>query len=136
MTKLSAEDREILEHPSWFHEVHSTSDLPSAVVTLCAGEKGNMANPGEKWNATDVVIDTTLPAKRLIWAATNDHYYVVHYERGGIAHSYHILVAKLPKGAAKPQVIWSAMGGPFKDYPGFLAALRSGKLDDRLDYAR
>ncbi len=30
----------------------------------------------------------------------------------------------------------SADGGPFKDYAAFLNALRSGKLDDRLDYAR
>jgi hypothetical protein len=135
VTKLSPEDRKILQDVPAFHEVHSTGDLPPAVVTLCAGDKTNIADPGGKWNATDVVIDATLPSKRLIWAAVGGEYYVVHYERGGIAHSYHILVAKLAKAQSKPKEVWSAMGGPFKDYAAFVGALRSGKLDDRLDYA-
>lgn len=57
------------------------------------------------------------------------------YERGGIAHTFHILVAKLTKDGAKPKVVWRAVGGPFKNYAAFLDALRSEKLDDRLDYA-
>jgi hypothetical protein len=83
-----------------------------------------------------VIIDPTLPGKRLIWAAVGDDYYVVHYEHGGIAHSYHILVARLTKAQSKPKELWSAMGGPFKDYAAFVDALRNGKLDDRLDYAQ
>ena len=93
------------------------------------------AEPGGKWNATDSIIDPSLPGKRLIWAAIGGDYYVVHYERGGIAHTYHILVANLANNDAKPKVAWSAVGGPFKNYAAFLDALRSGKLDDRLDYA-
>jgi len=134
---LSAQDRKILDKASQFHEVHSTSDLPSAVLALCDGSgDGKLAEPGQKWNATDAIIDPTLPGKRLIWAAVGSGYYVVHYERGGIAHTYHILVAKVIKDGAKPKAVWRAMGGPFKDYPSFLNGLRSGKLDDRLDYSR
>jgi len=134
---LSAQDRKILEKTSQFHEVHSTSDLPAAVLALCdGGGDGKLAEPGQKWNATDAIIDPTLPGKRLIWAAVGSGYYVVHYERGGIAHTYHILVAKVIKDGAKPKAVWRAMGGPFKDYPSFLNGLRSGKLDDRLDYSR
>ena len=128
-TKLSAEDRKILQDSGRFHEVHSTSDLPAAIVTLC-GTK--IADPGQKWNATDAILDPTLPGKRLIWAAVDGDYYVVHYERGGIAHTFHLLVAKLAKGEAKPLVVWSALGGPFKNYAAFVDALRSGTLDDRL----
>ena len=131
VTKLSAEDRKVLQDSSRFHEVHLTTDLPSAIVALC-GDK--LAEPGGKWNATDAINDPTLPAKRLIWGATGGDYYVVHYERGGIAHSFHVLVAKLKKDDAKPKVVWQAMGGPFKDYAAFLEALRTGKLDDRLDW--
>ena len=87
-------------------------------------------------SGTRLIIDPTLPGKRLIWAAVGGDYYVVHYERGGIAHTFHILVAKLAKNGAKPKVVWSAVGGPFKDYAAFLDALRSGKVDDRMDYAR
>ena len=124
----------MLQDSSRFHEVHSTGDLPSAIVALCAGDDGKIAEPGQNWNATDAITDPTLPSKRLIWAAIGGDYYVVHYERGGIAHTYHILVAKLTKDNAKPKEVWRAIGGPFKDYAAFLDALRSGKLDDRLDY--
>ncbi|HEX3421059.1 MAG TPA: hypothetical protein VHT01_07505 [Candidatus Udaeobacter sp.] len=131
---LPAADRKTLEYSSRFREVHSTSDLPPAIVAICAGDKNNLAEPGGKWNATDVVIDPSLPSKRLIWAANGGDYYVVHYERGGIAHTFHILVTRLAKDDAKPKIVWSAMGGPFKDYTAFLQALRSRKLDDRLDW--
>jgi hypothetical protein len=62
-------------------------------------------------------------------------YYVVHYERGGIAHTFHVLVATLANNDAKPKMVWCAMGGPFKDYAAFLNGLRNEKQDDRLDYA-
>lgn len=131
---LPAEDRKALLNSSRFHEIHSTKDLPPAVVALCADDKGKIADPGQNWNATDAVTDPTLPWKRLIWAAVGDDYYVVHYERGGIDHSFHILVAKLAKNNAKPKGVWHAVGRQLKDYAAFLEALRSGKLDDRVDY--
>ena len=95
VTKLPAEDRKALLDASLFHELHSTKDLPPAVVALCVDDKGKLADPGQNWNATDAITDPTLPWKRLIWAAVGSDYYVVHYERGGIDHSFHILVAKL-----------------------------------------
>jgi hypothetical protein len=134
VTKLPADDRRALQDSSHFHEVHSTGDLPAAIVALCADD-GRLAGPGQKWNATDAITDPTLPGKRLIWAAVDGEYYVVHYERGGIAHTFHVLVATLTKNNAKPKVIWRGVGGPLKDYAAFLIALRNGKLDDRLDYA-
>ena len=134
VTKLSADDRRILENSSQFREVHSTKDLPPAVVALCADDKGKIADPGQNWNVTDAVTDPSLPWKRLIWAAVGSDYYVVHYERGGIDHSFHILVAKLAKNDAKPNVVWHAVGKQLKDYAAFTDALRSGKLDDRVNY--
>jgi hypothetical protein len=134
VTKLPAEDRKVLQDSSRFHDVHSTKDLSPAFVALCVDDKGRLADPGQNWNATDAITDPTLPWKRLVWAAEGSDYYVVHYERGGIDHSFHILVAKLAKNDAKPKIIWSAVGGPLKDYAAFVEALRNGKLDDRLDY--
>jgi hypothetical protein len=135
VTKLPVEDRKALQDASRFHEIRATSNLPPAILALCdGGGDGKLAEPGQKWNATDVITDPTLPGKRLIWAAVGGEYYVVHYERGGIHHSFHILVAKLSKDDAKPKVVWRAVGRSFKDYAAFLGALRSGKLDDRLDY--
>jgi len=136
VTKLPAEDRKVLQDSSRFHEVHSTRDLPPAIVALCVDDKGRLADPGQNWNATDAITDPTLPWKRLVWAAVRSDYYVVHYERGGIDHSFHILVYKLAKNDAKPKIIWRAVGSPLKDYAAFVSALRTGKLDDRLDYER
>lgn len=136
VTKVPAEDRKVLQDSARFHEVHSTSALPSAILSLCdGGGDGKLAEPGQKWNATCVITDPSLPGKRLIWAAVGGEYYVVHYERGGIDHSFHILVAKLTKVDAKPRVVWRAVGAPLKDYAAFLDALRSGKLHNSLDYA-
>jgi hypothetical protein len=134
VTKLPAEDRKALLDASHFHEVHSIKDLPPAIVALCGDDKGRVAAPGHNWNATDAITDPTLPWKRLIWAAVGGNYYVVHYERGGIDHSFHILVAKLTKNGAKPTVVWHAVGHQLKDYAALLDALRSGKLDDRSNY--
>jgi hypothetical protein len=134
VTRLPAEDRKALLEASRFHEVHSTKDLPPAVVAICADDKGKLADPGQNWNATDAITDPTLPWKRLIWAAVGSDYYVVHYERGGIDHSFHILVANLTKSDAKPRIVWHAVGHQLKDFAAFLDALRSGKLDDRVDY--
>jgi hypothetical protein len=131
--KLSSEDRKALQDSSRFHEVHSTKGLPPAILALCGGD-GKLAEPGQNWNATDAITDPNLPAKRLIWAAVGADYYVVHYERGGIAHSFRILVAKLPKNGAKPTVAWQALAKQLKDYAAFLDALRNAKLDDRLNY--
>ena len=94
VTKLSAQDRKVLLDAPRFHEIHSTKDLPPAVVALCADDNGKLADPGQNWNVTDATMDPTLPWKRLIWAAAGSDYYVVHYERGGIDHSFHVLVAK------------------------------------------
>src|SRR5436305_8122912 len=69
VTKLPAQDRKALLDASRFHEVHSTKDLPPAVVALCVDDKGKLAEPGQNWNATDAVTDPTLPWKRLIWVA-------------------------------------------------------------------
>ena len=67
VTKLSAEDRRVLQDSARFHEVHSTSDLPRAILALCdGGSDGKLAEPGQKWNATDALMDPTLPGKRLI----------------------------------------------------------------------
>jgi hypothetical protein len=134
-TKLSADDRRTLQDSSRFHEGHSTSNLPPIIVALCTGGKAKLADPGQKWQATDVIMEPNLPGKRLVWGAVGGDYYVVHYERGGIAHSFHILIARLAKNDTEPKVVWRAVGGPFKDYAAFLESLRSGKLDDRLDYA-
>ena len=136
VTKLAAEYRRVLENSSRFREIHAIAELPPALVALCADENGRLAEPNQRWAPTDVVNEqSSLPRKRLIWAAASGEYYVVHYERGGIAHSFHILVATIAKSGGRPTIVWRAVGNRLEDYSDFMSALRSGKLDDRLDYA-
>ena len=135
VTRLPTKHRKVIEDSSRFHEIHSTTNLPPAIVALCADAGGRLAEPGQKWEPTDVISNPSLPRKRLIWAAVAGEYYVVHYERGGRGHSFHVLIATLAKGDQKPKIVWRGVGDQLKDYSAFLNALRTGKLDDKLDYA-
>ena len=44
VTKLTAEDRKVLQDSSRFHEVHSTSDLPAAIV-YALRQQGRRSGP-------------------------------------------------------------------------------------------
>ena len=135
VTKLPAVNQKVLREISRFHELHAATNLPSSVFALCADGNGRLAEPGQMWQVTDFITDGKLPRKRLIWAVTDGDYYIVHYERGGYSHSFHILVAKLKAGESKPSFIWRGVGEKLKDYRAFLDAVVSNKLDDTRDYA-
>ena len=135
VTKLPADDQKALSDVSRFHQIQAATNLPPAVFSLCADGSGKLAEPGQKWQVTDVVTDATLPWKRLVWAFTNGDYYVVHYERGGRGHSFHVLVCRLKSGDSKPSFVWRGVGGQLKDFGAFIDAIKHGKLDDRLEYA-
>src|SRR5690348_9701135 len=80
VTRLPFEHRRVLEDSSRFRQILATTNLPPAILALCADAAGRLADPGGKWEATDVISDPSLPRKRLIWAAAAGEYYVVHYE--------------------------------------------------------
>ena len=71
------------------------ADLPPAVLEAARLEFGSqsfeMADAGGPWNATDVAVGS-LPFRRLIWATAVDEHFILHYEMGGIGHSWHVLV--------------------------------------------
>ena len=117
--------------------------IPRAVTAACtsftAGYVFDLAEPGEPFQVTDVVDahSKPLPSRRLIWAAQLPGRYLVHYERGGYAHSFFVLLIESPgeKHAHPERVIWgAAVNQPLKDYSAFLSALKAGRLDDRLPY--
>ena len=120
--KLPVDAQKALRDASRFHEIHAATDLPREV-----------SEPGQKWEATDVISDDKLPTKRLIWAFTDGDIFVVHYERGGRGHSFHVLVARLKA----PKLVWygTGIGSRFKDYSAFLEALQAEKLKEGSDYA-
>ncbi|HYA42031.1 MAG TPA: hypothetical protein VEF34_12055 [Syntrophobacteraceae bacterium] len=118
-----------LQGASRFRSIHTAAEIPTAIVALCADGNGRLADPGEPWAAT-CVRGPDDPYHRLIWAVTDGNYYVVHYEEGGIAHNYLVLVTRLRLGDDKPSFVWRAQsaGGGMKDYNAFLDALRTNKL--------
>src|SRR5438105_3126050 len=48
VTKLSPEDRKVLQDSSPFHEVYSTGDLPPAIVTVCDGKIASQVRSGTR----------------------------------------------------------------------------------------
>jgi hypothetical protein len=126
--------RSILQDSARFREIRFVTALPVEIVALCADPHDRLADPGEKWQATDVIETPHLPRKRLIWAETDGVHYVVHYEMGGIGHSFHVMVATLIHGETKPKDVWFGAGGPFRNYSWFLDGLQNGEVDNRKDY--
>jgi hypothetical protein len=114
--KLPPDLRKAVLRSGAFHEIQTTKEIPAPIMGLCAQHRERMAEPGQKWQVTDVITEPNLPIERLIFAATDGVYYVVHYERGGIAHSFEVVVAELPKGQGRPVAVWRGNGGPFKDF--------------------
>jgi hypothetical protein len=65
--------------------------LPAPVLrafTEQGGSRLTMANPGKDFQATDFILDDTLPSKRLIFAGVSGDRCFVHFEQGGRGHSY------------------------------------------------
>lgn len=50
----------------------------------------DIAEPGAEFQATDVIVNPTLPGRRLVAAGCSTGYCLVYYERGGIAHTWHV----------------------------------------------
>jgi len=63
--------------------VRKVADLPIGMRSLYP-----MADPGERFEATDVIMDSTLPRRRLVFGGVAQNHAFIHYEQGGIAHVY------------------------------------------------
>lgn len=111
-----------------------TNDIPEAVKNAFGNEMPGkifmMADSGKEWNKTDVVRDSSLPFRRLVWAVKIMEYYVVHYEEGGIVYRAFYMVASSDRKSMKYSVIWAASSPNIsKDYPTFIKDLKKGNLE-------
>ena len=79
-----------------FDVVTSIRGLPlgvrSGLQTLFGGPDLDIAEPGEKFQMNDVMVTPRLPIRRLISAGCSTDHCLVHYERGGFAHSWRVAV--------------------------------------------
>jgi hypothetical protein len=74
----------------------SLRGLPFGVRDALQGQFGastlDIAEPGAPFQATDVVTTPNLPARRLVAAGCSTDHCIVYFERGGIAHTWHVMV--------------------------------------------
>jgi hypothetical protein len=103
-----------------FHEVKQSSRLPNAVLE----KLGGIADPGQPFNATDVV-DTKLPMRRLVVAAISEKYCIVTYWKGGIALGLKTSIFELSAGRVKR--IWVSAGGGL-NFRDLKETVESGRL--------
>jgi mono/diheme cytochrome c family protein len=66
--------------------------LKSAFARLAKQPEFKMANPGEKFEATDNISDPALPTRRLIFAGISKNRYFIHYGHGGIGYHCDVVV--------------------------------------------
>ncbi len=83
-----------------FTEVTSVDELPGVVrAQLLEGEQMQLADPGARWQATDVIPrGRRLPNRRLKLAGHADELWFVWYEAGGFSHS-EILLTLVNRGS-------------------------------------
>ncbi len=124
--RLSAADRQVLESAVPFQKILTTTKLPPAILKLFADRDGKVADPGQDWG---VGCTGSLPHTRLIWAAVKGNYYIMHYERGGIAYSSAVMIATLTPQGKKPKIIWERGVSQVQKYPVFIKTLQSGSLN-------
>jgi hypothetical protein len=76
--------------------VTSITGLPLGVrdelQTLFGSPTLDIAEPGAEFQVTDVVRNPTLPIRRLVAAGCSTDHCLVYYERGGIAHTWHVVL--------------------------------------------
>src|SRR5262245_7126197 len=81
--------------------VTHVADLPPtvqvALKSLFKDQSLDMAEPGEDFQATDVVLGEKLPSRRLITAGCSRDHCLVHYERGGVGHTYNVVLVAVTR---------------------------------------
>jgi hypothetical protein len=77
-----------------FGIVTSIRGLPLGVredlQTLFGSSSLDIAEPGSEFQVTDVIVNPRLPIRRLALAGCSTDHCLVYYERGGIAHTWHV----------------------------------------------
>lgn len=96
--------------------MRSVSALPGGIkklYTVKGESRIAMADPGASFQATDVVIDSTLPWRRLIFAGVTPDRAFIHYELGGIGRSFVVELYDL-KSPQSAVGVWRGYYGPAK----------------------
>lgn len=113
--------------------IHDTADLPQACkkafASLTREPSFSLANPRTHYQSTDVrSTDGTLPRRRLVAAGASKDRCVIHYEIGGIATRYAVVVIDISH-PERPAWIWGSLNaGHHPDWPTLIERVASDKL--------
>ena len=79
-----------------FGIVTSVRGLPLGIrdrlQTMWGSRTLDIAEPGDEFQATDANVNPELPTRRLVAAGCTIEYCLVYYERGGITHTWHVML--------------------------------------------
>jgi hypothetical protein len=78
-----------------------SSEVREALRVLFRSPTLELAEPGAEFQVTDVIFKPNLPIRRLILAGCSNDHCLVYYERGGIAHTFSVVLFRIDKGAAQ-----------------------------------
>jgi hypothetical protein len=118
----------VLAAPARTHLDTRVAQLPPAVR---AAFPNNLAEPGAPFQVTDVVPGRPLPGARMVWGARVGRLYLLHLERGGIAHYYLVEAYDLTGGPGGPtRRVWRAHAHKLASFADFQAAYRAHRLTE------
>jgi hypothetical protein len=83
--------------------------VKQAFVEITGERSFALANPGQKYQVSDVVLEPELPSRRLAFAGVKDNEWFIHYERGGIGHEYDVIVFKVDEHHGT-KFLWGGTG--------------------------
>jgi hypothetical protein len=114
-----------------FAPLTTVAALPASVRKALSDLFGSgtldMADPGQPFQATDVMVTPRLPGRRLIAAGCSPEHCLVYYERGGFAHVHQILLFSTADAAAR-LVHGGVAAAGLADLDQVRDALLSGKV--------
>ena len=114
-----------------FAPVATVAALPAnvrdALNDLFGGKTLELADPGQPFQATDVMVTPRLPARRLVNAGCSADHCLVYYERGGFARVHHIVLFSTADAPAR-LVHGGVAAGGLADLEQVRDALVSGQV--------
>ena len=82
-----------------------------ALEMLFGSQTLDIAEPGDKFQVTDVASNPKLPTRRLVAAGCSIEHCLVYYERGGIAHTWQVALFHWTPAATRFEWGGTAPGG-------------------------
>ena len=119
-----------------FQMVTSLRGLPLGVrdqLQTMFGGRLDIAEPGARFQATDVMLTPNLPHRRLVAAGCSVDHCLVYYEMGGIAHTWHAALFHWTPAATRFEWGGDAPGG-FAAIEDVREAMLSGGIKARTKF--